>query len=66
MGYLVLKHCLTTELTEGNDPKHENSKGIALLAMSTLFSERFLLYDHFGSIGLSILILELHFCGWFV
>ncbi|XP_058767258.1 uncharacterized protein LOC131640918 [Vicia villosa] len=40
MGYLVLKHCLTTELTEGNDPKHENSKGIALLAMSTLFSER--------------------------
>lgn len=40
MGYLVLKHCLTTELTEGNDPKHENSKGIALLTMSTLFSER--------------------------
>ncbi|PNY10555.1 TPR protein [Trifolium pratense] len=40
MGYLVLKHCLSTELTEGNDPKHENSKGIALLAMSTLFSER--------------------------
>ncbi|XP_004492165.2 uncharacterized protein [Cicer arietinum] len=40
MGYLVLKHCLTTELTEGNDPKHENSKGIALLAMSTLFCER--------------------------
>ncbi|KAK2414374.1 hypothetical protein P8452_59842 [Trifolium repens] len=40
MGYLVLKHCLSTELTEGNDPKHENSKGIALLAMSTLFCER--------------------------
>jgi hypothetical protein len=48
MGYLVLKHCLSTELTEGNDPKHENSKGIALLAMSTLFCERLILCDHYN------------------
>ncbi|KAJ1402626.1 Tetratricopeptide-like helical domain superfamily [Sesbania bispinosa] len=40
LGMLVLKHCLETELTEGKDPQHENSKGIALLAMSTLMSER--------------------------
>ncbi|KAL1321550.1 hypothetical protein AAHE18_14G135300 [Arachis hypogaea] len=40
LGLLVLKHCLTIELTEGKDPKNENSKGIALLAMSTLEYER--------------------------
>ncbi|XP_057455415.1 uncharacterized protein LOC130746717 [Lotus japonicus] len=40
LGMLVLKHCVTTELTEGKDPQHENSKGIALLAWSTLLSER--------------------------
>ncbi|XP_061349741.1 uncharacterized protein LOC133294980 isoform X2 [Gastrolobium bilobum] len=40
LGMLVLKHCLTTELTEGKDPLNENSKGIALLALSTLLSER--------------------------
>ncbi|XP_057436949.1 uncharacterized protein LOC130729279 [Lotus japonicus] len=40
LGMLVLKHCVTTELTEGEDPQHENSKGIALLAWSTLLSER--------------------------
>ncbi|XP_027351937.1 uncharacterized protein LOC113862870 [Abrus precatorius] len=40
MGLTVLKHCITTELTEGKDPVRENSKGMALLAMSTLLSER--------------------------
>ncbi|OIW07490.1 hypothetical protein TanjilG_14436 [Lupinus angustifolius] len=40
LGMLVLKHCLTTELTIGNDLKTENSKGITLLALSTLLSER--------------------------
>ena len=42
----MLKHCLTIELNEGKDPKNENSKGIALLAMSSLLSERFSLCDH--------------------
>lgn len=40
MGYLVLKHCLTTELTVGEDAQHVNSKGLALLSMATLLSER--------------------------
>ncbi|RDX61544.1 hypothetical protein CR513_60223, partial [Mucuna pruriens] len=40
LGLTVLKHCITTELTEGKDPTRENSKGMALLAMSTLLYER--------------------------
>ncbi|TKY65995.1 hypothetical protein E2542_SST08857 [Spatholobus suberectus] len=40
MGLSVLKHCITTELTEGKDPTRENSKGMAMLAMSTLLYER--------------------------
>ncbi|MED6106672.1 hypothetical protein PIB30_006616 [Stylosanthes scabra] len=40
LGLLVLNHCLTTELTEGKDPINENSKGITLLASSTLEYER--------------------------
>lgn len=50
LGMLVLKHCVTTELTEGEDPQHENSKGIALLAWSTLLSERFFLHGHLVSL----------------
>ncbi|KAL9321926.1 hypothetical protein ACSQ67_009979 [Phaseolus vulgaris] len=33
MGLWVLKHCISTELTEGKDPKRENSKGMAMLAI---------------------------------
>ncbi|KAK8466511.1 hypothetical protein PHAVU_008G118100 [Phaseolus vulgaris] len=40
MGLCVLKHCISTELTEGKDPKRENSKGMAMLAMSTILYER--------------------------
>ncbi|KAK7292936.1 hypothetical protein RJT34_15794 [Clitoria ternatea] len=40
LGLTVLKLCITNELTEGSDPPRENSKGMALLAMSTLMSER--------------------------
>ncbi|XP_014496581.1 uncharacterized protein LOC106758157 isoform X1 [Vigna radiata var. radiata] len=40
MGLCVLKHCLSCELTEGRDSKHENSKGMAMLARSTILYER--------------------------
>ncbi|KAG5095195.1 hypothetical protein GLYMA_18G185200v4 [Glycine max] len=40
MGLSVLKICITNELTEGKEPKRENSKGMAMLAMSTLLFER--------------------------
>ncbi|KAK7339680.1 hypothetical protein VNO77_20361 [Canavalia gladiata] len=40
LGLTVLKHCITTELTEGKDPARENSKGMALLTMSTILHER--------------------------
>jgi hypothetical protein len=38
-GLLVLEQCLSTQPSEGQDA--ENSRGLVLLAMSTLFSERF-------------------------
>ncbi|KAF7825640.1 Tetratricopeptide repeat (TPR)-like superfamily protein, putative isoform 1 [Senna tora] len=37
-GLLVLEQCLSTQLSEGKDP--ETSRGMVLLAMSTLLSER--------------------------
>ncbi|XP_062167724.1 uncharacterized protein LOC133873936 [Alnus glutinosa] len=37
-GLLVLEQCLSTQPSEGQDA--ENSRGLVLLAMSTLFSER--------------------------
>nr|XP_023919341.1 uncharacterized protein LOC112030897 isoform X2 [Quercus suber] len=37
-GLLVLEQCLSTQLSEGQDA--ENSRGLVLLAMSTLCSER--------------------------
>ncbi|XP_020204777.1 uncharacterized protein LOC109790087 [Cajanus cajan] len=40
LGCSVLKHCLSMEFTEGKDPKRENSKGMALLTLSTLLYER--------------------------
>ncbi|CAJ1800264.1 unnamed protein product [Sphenostylis stenocarpa] len=40
MGLAVLKHCINMELTEGKDPTRENSKGMAMLAMSTMLYER--------------------------
>ncbi|KAL2336579.1 hypothetical protein Fmac_011025 [Flemingia macrophylla] len=40
LGCAVLRHCLSMEFTEGKDPKRENSKGMAMLAMSTLLFER--------------------------
>lgn len=45
MGLSVLKICITNELTEGKEPKRENSKGMAMLAMSTLLFERYILFD---------------------
>ncbi|KAJ7961392.1 Tetratricopeptide repeat (TPR)-like superfamily protein [Quillaja saponaria] len=39
-GMLVLEQCLSNQLSEGKDPANENSKGMVLLAMSTLLSER--------------------------
>ncbi|XP_025980038.1 uncharacterized protein [Glycine max] len=39
MGLSVLKICITNELTEGKEPKRENSKEMATLAMSTLLFE---------------------------
>ncbi len=45
-GLLVLEQCLSTQLSE--EGQHaENSMGLVLLAMSTLFSERFL-FIHFS------------------
>lgn len=38
-GLLILEQCLSTQPSEGQDA--ENSRGLVLLAMSTLFSERF-------------------------
>ncbi|XP_027925516.1 uncharacterized protein LOC114182917 [Vigna unguiculata] len=40
MGLTVLKHCISSELTEGRESKRENSKGMAMLAMSTMLYER--------------------------
>ena len=40
-GLLVLEQCLSTQLSGGDDAPNENSKGMVLLAMSTLLSERF-------------------------
>ncbi|KAG5106471.1 hypothetical protein JHK82_043441 [Glycine max] len=45
MGLSVLKICITDELTEGKEPKLENSNGMAVLAMSTLLFESYLLCD---------------------
>ncbi|KAI4354538.1 hypothetical protein L6164_003390 [Bauhinia variegata] len=39
-GLLVLEQCLSTRLSQGEDPANENAKGMVLLAMSTLLSER--------------------------
>ena len=45
-GLLVLEQCLSTQFSE--EGQHaENSMGLVLLAMSTLFSERFL-FIHFS------------------
>lgn len=38
-GLLVLEQCLSTQSSEGQNA--ENSRGLVLLAMATLFSERF-------------------------
>ena len=42
-GLLVLEQCLSTQLSEGQDA--ENSRGLVLLAMSTLCSERFFFFS---------------------
>lgn len=42
-GLLVLEQCLSTQLGEGKDPPDENSRGMVLLAMSSMLSERLLL-----------------------
>ncbi|KAI9116095.1 hypothetical protein K1719_013025 [Acacia pycnantha] len=39
-GLLVLEQCLSTLSCERKDPSDENSRGMVLLAMSTLLSER--------------------------
>lgn len=39
-GLLVLEQCLATQLIEGEEPGIANSRGMVLLAMSTLLSER--------------------------
>ncbi|KAM0991287.1 hypothetical protein ACFX13_009829 [Malus domestica] len=39
-GVLVLEQCLSTQPSEGQDPAGDNSRGMVLLAMSTLSSER--------------------------
>ncbi|CAN6576308.1 unnamed protein product [Malus baccata var. baccata] len=39
-GVLVLEQCLSTQPSEGKDPAGDNSRGMVLLAMSTLSSER--------------------------
>ncbi|BFG36226.1 hypothetical protein CerSpe_225000 [Prunus speciosa] len=39
-GLLVLEQCLSTQPSEGQDPAGDNSRGMVLLAMSTLSSER--------------------------
>ncbi|KAI4354536.1 hypothetical protein L6164_003388 [Bauhinia variegata] len=39
-GLLVLEQCLSTQLSQGEDPANENAKAMVLLAMSTLLSER--------------------------
>ena len=44
-GLLVLEQCLSTQLSEGQDA--ENSRGLVLLAMSTLCSERFFFLSSF-------------------
>ena len=44
-GLLVLEQCLSTQLSEGQDA--ENSRGLVLLAMSTLCSERFFFFSSF-------------------
>lgn len=44
-GLLVLEQCLSTQPSEGQDPAGDNSRGMVLLAMSTLSSERFFLFS---------------------
>ena len=44
-GLLVLEQCLSTQLSGGQDA--ENSRGLVLLAMSTLCSERFFFFSSF-------------------
>ncbi|KAL3010213.1 hypothetical protein AAZX31_07G127600 [Glycine max] len=60
MGLSVLKTCITNELTEGKEPKLENSKGMAVLAMSTLLFESYLLCDCLVTC-VFVLMLELNF-----
>ncbi|KAB1220836.1 hypothetical protein CJ030_MR3G023996 [Morella rubra] len=47
-GLLVLEQCLSTQSSEGQNA--ENSRGLVLLAMATLFSERGNLFEAIGKL----------------